>query len=192
MNYLLIAVCSYLLGSVPFSYLIGKKIYGSDIRTKGSKNPGATNAYRSFGLNAGILTLILDFLKGILAVYIGKLLGGFNGELVALVLTPIGHIYSCFLHFKGGKGVATCGGVFLAVNPKAALILLVVFLVVFLTSRIVSLSSIVTAFLSPFVVLLFYGISPFFFCQAFLAALVIYKHRQNIERLRNKTEKKLF
>lgn len=192
MKYLLIIIISYLLGSIPFSYLIGKKIYGIDIRTKGSKNPGTTNAFRSFGKKAGILTLILDLAKGIFAVYLGYLIAGFNGELIALLVTPFGHIFSFFLKFKGGKGVATTAGALIAVDYRVVIVLLIIFLLVFLIFRIVSLASICCAVLSNFVVIYFYGISLFSFVMLGLSLLVIYMHRENIKRLINGSEKKMF
>lgn len=192
MKYLLIAIISYCLGSLPFSYFIGEKFFGIDIRSKGSGNPGTTNAFRAFGAKAGILTLILDMLKGVLAVIIGRYMGGEVGALIALLLAPLGHIYSMILKFKGGKGVATTGGALIAMDYRVALVLLVIFLIVFLTSRIVSLSSITAAGLAPFVVLYFYGFSYFTLVTLILAVTIIVKHRSNIQRLINKTEIKMF
>lgn len=192
MKYLLIALISYCLGSLPFSYFIGEKFFGTDIRTKGSGNPGTTNAFRAFGVKAGIITLILDIFKGSLAVIIGRAIGGETGALLALLIAPLGHIYSFVLKFKGGKGVATTGGAILAVDGRVALILFIIFIIVFLTSRIVSLSSITAAACAPFVVLFFYGPSYFALIVLILALTIIIKHRANIERLKNKTEKKMF
>lgn len=192
MNYLLIALIAYLLGSVPFSYFIGKKIFGIDIRKKGSGNPGATNAFRAFGAKGGIMTLALDILKGALAVLIGRKLGGDTGAVIAMLFAPLGHMYSFILKFKGGKGVATTGGALLAYDYRVTLVLLIIFLIVFLTSRIVSLASITTACFAPLVVLYFHGLSYFALVILILAIIVIYKHRANIDRLRNKTEKKMF
>ncbi|MGO3018505.1 MAG: glycerol-3-phosphate 1-O-acyltransferase PlsY [Anaerococcus sp.] len=192
MTYLLIALISYLLGSLPFSYFIGEKFFGTDIRSKGSGNPGTTNAFRSFGAKAGILTLILDVFKGALAVIIGSYLGGANGALIALLFAPIGHIFSFILKFKGGKGMATTAGALIAFDYRVTLVLLVIFLIVFFTSRIVSLSSITTAAFATFVVLYFYGKSYFALVILILSILIIVKHRANISRLINKTEKKMF
>lgn len=192
MTYLFIALISYLLGSLPFSYFIGEKFFGTDIRSKGSGNPGTTNAFRSFGAKAGILTLVLDVLKGSLAVIIGSYLGGEKGALIALLIAPIGHIFSCILKFKGGKGMATTAGALITFDYKIALVLLVVFLIVFFTSRIVSLASITTAAFANFVALYFYGRSYFTLVILMLSILIIVKHRENISRLINKTEKKMF
>ncbi|MDD7463896.1 MAG: glycerol-3-phosphate 1-O-acyltransferase PlsY [Anaerococcus sp.] len=192
MKYLLIAVISYCLGSLPFSYLIGEKFFGIDIRSKGSGNPGTTNAFRAFGAKAGVFTLILDMLKGAIAVIIGRYLGGQEGALLALLFAPMGHIFSFILKFKGGKGVATTGGALIAVDYRVALVLLVVFLIIFLTSRIVSLASIIAAALATFVVIYFYGFSYFALVVLILALTIIIKHRSNIKRLINKTEKKMF
>ncbi|MDD7306356.1 MAG: glycerol-3-phosphate 1-O-acyltransferase PlsY [Peptoniphilaceae bacterium] len=192
MKYLLIAIISYCLGSLPFSYFIGKKFFGTDIRSKGSGNPGTTNAFRAFGMKAGLVTLIMDLFKGALAVLIGRHLGGDNGAVLALLFAPLGHIYSFILKFKGGKGVATTGGALIAFDYRVALALLVVFLIIFLISRIVSLASIITAALAPFATMYFYGLSYFTLVVFILALLVIYKHRANIQRLINKTEKRMF
>lgn len=192
MKYLLIAIISYCLGSLPFSYFIGEKFFGTDIRSKGSGNPGTTNAFRAFGAKAGVVTLLLDFFKGALAVIIGRYIGGEAGAIIALLFAPIGHIYSFILKFKGGKGVATTGGALLAMDYRVALVLVVIFLIVFLTSRIVSISSIIAAGLATFVVLYYHGLSYFALVTLILALTIIIKHRANIQRLINKTEKKMF
>lgn len=187
-----IILISYFLGSLPFSYLIGKKLFNIDIRSKGSGNPGTTNAFRTFGAKAGILTLILDVLKGAIAVVIGRYLGGEYGALIALLFAPIGHIYSFILKFKGGKGVATTAGALTAVDYRVTIVLLIIFLVVFLTFRIVSLSSIVVSVCSILTVIFFHGYNYFTLVISILALLIIYKHKSNIKRLINKTEKKMF
>lgn len=124
-------VIAFILGSIPSGYLIGKAWFNTDIRKLGSGNVGSTNALRNFGLKAGGVTFAMDILKGFLAVFIGKKLAGNNGILVSYISVVIGHMYSVFLNFKGGKGVATTFGGLLFIDYKYALILVVVFALVF-------------------------------------------------------------
>jgi len=188
-------VLSYLLGSIPFGYLIVSAKTGGDIRQTGSGGTGATNVSRRAGKAAGILTLVFDALKGVVAVLIARLLLthqehalwwiGFAG-LVAI----IGHIFPVWLGFRGGKGVATGVGVFLVLTPLAVLVSGLLFLIIVALTRYVSLGSMIGALSIPASAwLLDYG-SPIVVTTLLGAALIIYAHRQNIQRLLTGTENK--
>ncbi|HSU18784.1 MAG TPA: glycerol-3-phosphate 1-O-acyltransferase PlsY [Acidobacteriaceae bacterium] len=196
MLWLLTLAIAYLLGSIPFGYILVRLFRKEDIRTTGSGNIGATNVVRSGAKGLGILTLVLDLLKGVAAVLIARHLApgtpGFPSDLAVLagVAAVIGHIFPVWLGFKGGKGVATALGVFLALAPFAAVCSLGVFIAVFAFTRYVSLASILAAvFLPLFAMLLMPDRSPIFIGGViFLALLVIAKHRANIARLMSGTE----
>ena len=196
MLWLLTLAIAYLLGSIPFGYILVRLFRKEDIRTTGSGNIGATNVVRSGAKGLGILTLVLDLLKGVAAVVIARHLApgtpGFPSDLAVLagVAAVLGHIFPVWLGFKGGKGVATALGVFLALAPFAAVCSLGVFIAVFAFTRYVSLASILAAvFLPLFAMLLMPDRSPIFIGGViFLALLVIAKHRANIARLMSGTE----
>ena len=189
--WLLTLAIAYLLGSIPFGYLLVRIFRKEDIRATGSGNIGATNVVRSGAKGLGILTLLLDLLKGVAAVFIayhfapGK--PGYPSDLAvaAGIAAVLGHIFPVWLGFKGGKGVATALGVFLALAPLAALSSLGVFVVVFAITRYVSLASILAAVMLPVFCLLWMpDRSPVFVGGViFLALLVIAKHHANIARL---------
>jgi glycerol-3-phosphate acyltransferase PlsY len=192
-----IVLQSYLLGSIPFGYLLVRFYLKDDIRSIGSGNIGATNVIRTGSKKLGIATLLLDLGKGFLAVWLAHFCAvrwGYNPQhatVAAAVAVTIGHIFPIWLKFKGGKGVATGLGVFLALAPMAALCSLGVFVVVILMSRYVSLSSIVSAAIFPFLVLAFYPTMRDSWSVAgvfFLPLLVIVKHEGNIRRLLSGTE----
>lgn len=186
-------VAAYLCGSIPTSVWWGRAFHGVDVREHGSKNAGATNTFRVLGAKAGIPVLFIDILKGFLPV---RLIPNFSGLepdsgpwmwfRVALVMASVvGHLYPVFAGFRGGKGVATSLGGILAVHPGAAGICVLVFAVVFGLSRYVSLGSICAALSYPLAVLLiFHETSPVKIGFAIvLCLMVIYTHRQNIDRL---------
>jgi acyl phosphate:glycerol-3-phosphate acyltransferase len=199
-TYLLVALGAYLLGSIPFGFLLVWLFRKEDIRSKGSGNIGATNVVRSGAKGLGALTFILDACKGYLAVLIASPIAALPGlasvphgntVAVAALCAILGHIYTVWLGFKGGKGVATAFGVFLALAPWAALAALWTFIAVMALSRYVSLASIVGAAAFPIFALLLhhqaYGI--WLTVVIFLApAIVILKHHQNISRLLHGTE----
>ncbi|MGM0507709.1 MAG: glycerol-3-phosphate 1-O-acyltransferase PlsY [Fusobacteriota bacterium] len=189
-KFILMAI-SYILGSVPNGVIFGKVLKGKDIRNYGSKNTGATNAYRVFGKGIGITVLIGDILKGAAPVLIGKYFEMPDLYLVLIgAFAILGHTNSIFLKFKGGKGVATSLGVFLVLIPKVVLALIIVFIGIVYFSRYVSLASITVAALMPILELIFYGsqrISIFIF-TVIMAAYVIYRHKANIKRLINGEE----
>ncbi|ABQ28070.1 glycerol-3-phosphate 1-O-acyltransferase PlsY [Geotalea uraniireducens] len=183
-------VCAYLLGSIPTGLLLAKAS-GVNIRETGSGNIGATNVYRTLGRKVGIMTLIGDCLKGLIPVLIAKQLGLPEVWIAATGLAAfLGHVYTVFLGFKGGKGVATALGVFLGVSPLSVLIALGVFILVLVRWRYVSLASITAAAAMPLVIAFLEPKKLLIAMSLAIAALVIYKHRENIQRLRSGTESK--
>ena len=183
-------VCAYLLGSIPTGLLLAKAA-GVNIRETGSGNIGATNVYRTLGRKVGIMTLIGDCLKGLIPVLIAKQLGLPEVWIAATGLAAfLGHVYTVFLGFKGGKGVATALGVFLGVSPLSVLIALGVFILVLVKWRYVSLASITAAAAMPLIIAFLEPKKLLIAMSLAIAALVIYKHRENIQRLRSGTESK--
>lgn len=187
-----IALLSYLLGSLPAGFVIAKFVYKQDIRTLGSGNIGATNLLRNFGKSAGIMTFVFDYFKGILAVFIGKKLIVDGGVTIALIFVVLGHIFSIFLKFRGGKGIATSFGALCVADFKMAMILITIFIILVVLTRKVSLGSVVVASLAPLLGFYYHGISPFSFAVLFIGALVELRHKDNIKRLIKGEEKKLF
>jgi acyl phosphate:glycerol-3-phosphate acyltransferase len=187
---ILLLICAYLLGSVPTGLLLARAM-GVNIRETGSGNIGATNVYRTMGRKVGILTLIGDCLKGLIPVLLAKWLALPDLWIAAIGLAAfLGHVYTIFLGFKGGKGVATALGVFLGTSPLAVLCALVVFVLVLYKWRFVSLASIVAAALIPFFVRLTGGSPQLCAMSLAIAAIVVFRHRENISRLRAGTENK--
>ncbi len=186
-----ILAIAYLLGSIPFGYILVRIFRKEDIRATGSGNIGATNVARSGGKGLGILTLLLDLLKAFAAVKIAQHFApgtpGFPSDLTVLagVAAVLGHVFPIWLRFKGGKGVASALGVFIAIAPLAALCALVVFIGVFAITRYVSLASILAAVMMPVFCLLWMpDRSPIFVGGViFLSLLVVAKHHANIARL---------
>ncbi len=197
-----IALLAYLVGSIPFGYLIGK-LNGLDIRRHGSRNIGATNVRRVLGQDWGVICFILDFLKGLIPVIIfGEWLGaqmavGMEwGEMFAIAGTIAGHIFPFTLNFKGGKGVATSLGAIIAVAFWPVLIGAITWYITFLKTRIVSLASIVAAVSMPIAALFMFSLkigsihSTNIFLMCIIAVLIIVRHKDNIVRLRNGQENK--
>jgi glycerol-3-phosphate acyltransferase PlsY len=195
-----VAVCSYLLGSIPFGYILVRVFQGVDVRSIGSGNIGATNVARSGGKALAIATLVLDAFKGWLPVFLVLTLQGIPASdpaqrntlaAVAALLAVIGHMFPVWLGFKGGKGVATGLGVFLALAPGAALIALVIFIAIVTLTRYVSLGSILAAAALPAALCWLERDSfptPALLLSAAVALLVILRHHQNIGRLWAGTE----
>ena len=204
-SYLLTALAAYLLGSIPTGYLIARS-RGIDIRTVGSGNIGATNVLRILGKPAGIFVLLVDALKGFVAcsfvgvfVY-GLLVGPVTkdsslAEILKItggLFSILGHNYTCFLKFKGGKGIATSSGVALALLPVALGISITLWLVLLALTRYVSVASIAAAFILPFAAW-WPGRSSrtMIIVATVIGALAIYKHRSNMQRLMNGTENRI-
>ncbi len=189
---------AYLIGSIPTGFLMTKIFVGADIRSAGSKNVGATNVYRVAGKLPGFLTLITDIVKGIIVVtlvadffytYLPDVDYVFYKTLLGLIAI-LGHIYSVFLKFKGGKGVATTIGVTAAIAPLVFLVSLTVWLIVFIPTNYVSLGSLAFGMALPISALLFD--QPFYvviFC-VILCIINTYKHKDNIKRLLKREENK--
>ena len=197
----LLILIAYVLGSIPNALWVGKTFKNIDVREHGSKNTGSTNAARVLGPKLGIFTLILDILKGALPTYLGIVLGAdlltrMTGidklDVIVIGMAAIlGHTFSLFLKFKGGKAVATTLGVFLVLVPYAILILLVIFFVIFGITRYVSLASIISAVVLPIAVYFTTRHIPLTVLGIIIGLLVIIRHKENIKRLINGTESKL-
>lgn len=196
-KYIVLTLLAYFCGSIPSGVWIGKSVKGIDIRTVGSKNSGATNAYRILGAKCGIATLICDALKGYMPLFIASHFDISSKYIVFLGMVAIfGHSMSCFLDFKGGKGVATSLGVFLFLAPKAIFVAFLGFAIVVYFTRYVSLSSITGAIIMPLMTLILpakEGVdkTTLVILSFIIGAFVIYKHKTNISRLLNGTESKI-
>ena len=185
---ILLILFGYLLGSVPVGFILGLRS-GVDVRETGSGNVGATNVARVVGKRQGILTLIADAAKGFLPVILAMQLGASLGVTISVGMGAfVGHLYPIFLRFKGGKGVATALGVFLALAPMATLVLVALFALTVLTSRIVSLSSILSAVAAPVVFWLFSYPPLVVSMAAFIALAITWRHQSNIRRMMNGSE----
>ncbi len=193
--YLITAVVSYLLGSIPFGYLLVRIFTGQDVRSTGSGNIGATNVARKSPA-LGVATLVLDAAKGLAAVLVARVL--FGGQHQQLILTTaaffavVGHLFPVWLKFRGGKGVATSLGAFILLTPKSILCMVILFLLIAVAFRYVSLGSVLVAAAFPLLAwaLREYSDSRQLILIALVSALVIWKHRQNIGRLAAGTESK--
>jgi glycerol-3-phosphate acyltransferase PlsY len=187
MEYLIIILGSYLLGSIPFGFLLTKIFLKKDIRDIGSGNIGATNALRTGNKMIGFTTLTLDIAKAILPVLYVK----FNYPdyiFIASLSAFLGHLFPIWLKFKGGKGVATYVGILLSINYILGLIFIISWIVTFLLSKYSSLSSLVASLIIPVYLIIFENFNSFFFIIMFV--LIFYTHRENVKRLKNKEESK--
>lgn len=192
----LLPLLAFLIGSIPFGYLLYRLRTGGDIRQQGSGNIGATNVMRSAGTTFGILTLLLDAGKGYFALWLGERWGHDPAILAAMLLAVIlGHLYSPWLRFRGGKGVATALGAFLALAPGPLLGALAVFVLVLLAWRYVSLASIAACAALPVWLLIPLNqgtLAPVIEAAAVaVGILIVFRHRANLGRLRRGTEAKL-
>ncbi|MFP4580145.1 MAG: glycerol-3-phosphate 1-O-acyltransferase PlsY [Candidatus Sumerlaeia bacterium] len=209
--FIILLVVGFLIGAIPFAFIFVKKMKGIDIRTVGSGNSGATNASRVLGKPMGIFILVLDLLKGSFAAYVlpwvYSMIGlpspiwdelGIRGVGLCFGLAAfLGHCFSPFLRFKGGKGVATALGVYLVLAPQATLLTAVICILIILITRIVSIASITGAILLPIMLIIFDFLlesrQPNYFlfgATILLGALVVYRHRGNIQRLLKGQENK--
>ena len=195
---LLVVAAAYLLGSIPTGYLVARA-KGIDIRRHGSGNIGATNVLRTLGKPLGVFVFFIDALKGYAAVWLPHLIAPAAPDwlpIAAAVAAIAGHNYTPWLGFKGGKGIATSAGVLLALMPLAVLAIAVVWFAVFFTTRYVSLASMSAAAALPVAVALLWnfglgGNAPLILFALLISALAIWRHRANIQRLREGTEPRL-
>lgn len=194
---IIVFIISFLLGAIPFAIVVGKLFYKVDVRQHGSGNPGATNTLRTLGTKAGLIVLLLDMLKGVAAVLLAGYLttwpaiSQIDRMTIAGALAILGHVFSPFLRFKGGKGVATTVGVLIALHPLYGLIIVITFTVMVWLSRYVSLSSITAAFVYTLLILFLHTQE---YIQVLFAIaitlLIVIKHKANITRLISGTENK--
>ena len=185
MEYLIVVFGSYLLGSIPFGFILTKIFLKKDIRNIGSGNIGATNALRTGNKSLGYTTLALDITKAILPVLYIK----FNYPdyiFIASLSAFLGHVFPIWLKFKGGKGVATYVGILFSINLNLGLIFVVCWTVIFLISKYSSLSSLVASLIVPIYIIIFENYNSIFFIIMFV--LIFYTHRENVKRLKNKEE----
>ncbi len=202
-SFLLMLLLSYLAGSIPSSIITGKVLRGIDIREHGSGNAGGTNVFRVLGWKAGVFVSLFDVFKGFAATFwISGIAIGFGGfpeetmRLAAGFAAIAGHIWTVFAGFRGGKGVGTAAGMLLALYPLSLLVCFIVFILTFLLTRIVSVSSIAGAVTLPVILSVFrFGLlndvpDSLYYFSYFAAALIIFTHRSNIRRLIDGTENK--
>ena len=193
---ILLILLGYLYGSIPFALVIGKVFYNTDVRESGSGNLGGTNAGRVLGKKAGISVIVLDALKAVIIFYLSSYLSlkfNLNPDIkyLAGLACIFGHCYPIFAEFRGGKAVSTSLGYFLCIEPLYAVVAIVVFLLVLKISKYISLSSISTA-------LIVLCITPFLavsitakLCMLVAVILLVYRHKDNIKRIKNQTESKI-
>lgn len=182
-SYLPVILLGYLIGAIPFSFFVGKFFSHKDLRQHGSGNLGATNVIRVAGKKAGILAFALDLLKGVLAFTVGHQLMGPSGASLAGAFGILGHSYSVFMRFRGGKGVATTYGVFMMISGVLALILFVFQFLVVKFSHYMSLGSIAAAVMIPLLLLIFGEEAAYLYLGLFIALFVPFRHHTNIKRL---------
>jgi len=196
LSLILIIVISYLAGSIPTSIIVSKLFFGFDIRERGSGNAGGTNAFRILGWKVGLTVMILDLGKGVLATYLISQIRIDSlswpmvyVQIIARSAAVIGHIWTIFAGFRGGKGVGTAAGMLLVLYPISFVISLLIFFLVLLTTRYVSVSSMSAAVALPIVLLLLTSISnrtlypPLLVLAISMAVLIVFTHRSNIQRL---------
>jgi len=193
---LVCVLCGYLIGSISFAVVVSRVFGLADPRTFGSKNPGATNVLRTGNKPAALVTLLADALKGTLAVWLAQVFGPAYGvDEVGFALTGlaafVGHLYPLYFHFRGGKGVATFFGVLAIINIWLALICGATWLVVAYFLRYSSLASILSAVMAVFGQAVGWGFDGVLICIIVMAALLVYRHRQNIVNLRMGKERRI-
>lgn len=209
---IVIAILSYLLGSLNFGIIISKSLNKDDVRSHGSGNAGSTNMLRNFGKKYAVMTIIGDMLKVAVAILIAYLVMKYLGhtslskESSAQILgvdakmftksfagffCVIGHIFPCFFSFKGGKGVATAGGMVFMIDWRIAIILLAIFIITVAVTKYVSLGSIIMAVIYPVLIFVFYKSLPLTVISAAFTIIVVVAHRDNIKKLINNTESKI-
>ncbi len=190
MEYIVFAIIAYLLGSIPSGLIVGKLGYKIDIREHGSGNLGATNTFRILGIKAGIIVTVADILKGTAATLVPLF---FDAEVYRLAIglfAVLGHTYPLFAKLKGGKAVATSGGILLGISPLLFTIIVISFILTLYISKYVSLSSMITGVVAVIISIILQDIG-LIIVTACLAAFVFYRHSENIKRIKNKTEPKI-
>lgn len=193
MNFIIMLILCYFIGAIPSGVWIGKTFKNIDVRDYGSRNSGATNCYRVMGPQFGIAVLLADALKGFLPLFIASKYIDSQFQMFILAMVVIlAHTYSCFIKFKGGKGVATSLGVFLFLIPYIVMILCFIFITVFIAFRYVSLASITAAAALPILVFIMDKSDNIylFVLSLIISIFVIYRHKTNIDRLLKGTETK--
>lgn len=188
---LLAPLLGYLIGSLPFAVIVSRAMGLADPRSFGSGNPGATNVLRSGSKTAALLTLLGDAGKGSLAIVLATHFFGEQTAALTGLAAFLGHLFPLFLSFKGGKGVSTAAGVLLAIKPALGLATLLVWLMVALATRYSSLAAICAALFAPCAALWFFGPTQTVAATAIMSALLIWRHRANLQRLRAGTESKI-
>ena len=203
MDYIIFSIVAYLLGSIPSAVWVGKAWYNIDVREHGSKNAGATNTFRVLGKKPGIVVLSIDIIKGALATFLPFIILQsalkiendhiIQIQLLAAIFAVVGHVLPIFAQFKGGKGVATSLGVIIGLQPLAALICVVLFLIVFILFQFVSLGAIVAALSFPLIIrfVIQEDSNWLLSFSVLLSFLVIFAHRKNIGRLIKGEESKM-
>lgn len=198
--FIIFALVAYLLGSIPSAVWIGRVFYQTDVREHGSKNAGATNTFRILGRKAGIIVLLIDVLKGVVAVLLPQfVLKGLDEEVLIQIQLVVGaavfagHVFPIFAQFRGGKGVATSLGIIIGIHPPAAGLCFLIFLVVFISTQYVSLGAIVASFLFPiFIIFVFKAESIYLIVFSIVIGFtVILTHKKNIIRLFRNEENKM-
>ncbi|PYK96230.1 MAG: acyl-phosphate glycerol 3-phosphate acyltransferase [Verrucomicrobia bacterium] len=199
-SYIAVMIGAYLVGSIPTGYLVARA-KGVDIRTVGSGNIGATNVFRFLGKPAGVFVLVFDGLKGFAAcawlvdfairIFAAPADSGVYLRLIAGLSVVLGHNYTCWLRFKGGKGIATSAGVLAAIVPKALLIILGLWILFFALTRYVSVGSLVASFTLPFATWFTTRNWTLTLVTGAMSVLAIYKHKSNIQRLLKGTENRI-
>ena len=202
LHFVIFGCLAYLFGSIPTAVWVGKRFFGLDVREHGSKNAGATNTFRVLGKKPGIIVLLVDVLKGLLAVFLPQMFLStvidynelINLKIIAAIFVILGHVFPLFAGFKGGKGVATSLGVIFALHPPAAFICLGIFFIVFLISHFVSLGAIITAISFPLIIIYVFketSLSLIVFAIVIGIAVVV-THKKNIKRLIDGCENKMY
>ncbi len=181
-------IVAYLLGNISPAIILGKK-YGIDIKSQGSGNAGTTNALRVLGKKAGIITLVVDILKGVVAVLVGRSMGGETIAMACGLLVFCGHVWPVFFKFKGGKGVATAFGVITTINPVLGAVVGGIMVVIVLISKRVSAGSVICALVFPFIAN-FYN-PDYLWWALIMGVTILYKHKANIDRLLKGEEPKM-
>lgn len=191
MKEVLAVLLCYLIGSIPFSYIFSQLLGGVDIRTRGSHNVGATNVLRTVGIGVALTALAGDVSKGIAAAWIGSFLGGADLTAVCSIAVVVGHCWPIFLRFRGGKGVATAAGVVLFLMPKLIPPLVLLFILIIVITRYVSLSSICVAVCLPPGAMITGEPRSYIIMSVIIAVMVIQRHHENINKLRNGSESRI-